>query len=131
MTLLLGQTTPDVPWSVTQQWLYGLLGLLGVIWLVLAVVIQFRKLFGRTPPLTDELDKRDKAIRAMIFAAEKHLKDEQARQLGLIVKLEEQYADMQADRVRKWDELQIQISEQNSTLSYIRGKLDQQDRDNS
>ena len=44
-----------------------------------------------------------------------------ARRVGV---LEDQYAEMQADRIRKWEELQTEVGELKSDLSFIRGKFE-------
>lgn len=111
---------PPIPYSTTGQFMLGLLGFLMIVGTVLWIWNQGSKAFGRTPPLNDELEKRDKALRKMIFASENNLKER-------IKKLEDLYAEMQADRIRKWAELQREIAEQNAALSYIRGKLDEQE----
>ena len=121
-------TLPPIAWGTTGNFLLGLIGTLSVVGLLLWIYNQGKRAFGRTPPIHEDLDARDKRLRQMIFASEKHLKEEQARQLRLITRLEEQYADMQADRVRKWEELHRLIAEQNAALAYIRGWLDEERR---
>ena len=53
--ILLAQTTTGVPWGVTSHWLFGLIGALGVAWLMLGIANQSRKVFGKRPPLYEEL----------------------------------------------------------------------------
>lgn len=119
--MILADALPAVPWSDTTQWIFGACGFLGVVTLIFTVALQARKLFGRTPPIHDELEKRDKALRKMIFASESNLK-------GRIDKLEQRYEEMQLDRERKWAQLQSEFTEMATTLSYIRGKLDEQEK---
>lgn len=114
-TLFSQLTGPSVPWSDTSKWLWGLLGALGAVYVLFGVVLQFKKLFGRVPPLTDELDRRDKQLRKMIFASEHGLKER-------ITRLEDLYTEMQADRLRKWDELQKEIREMSANIAFIRGE---------
>ena len=38
--------------------------------------------------------------------------------------LEDQYSEMQADRLRKWEQLQIEMGDLKSDLSFIRGKFE-------
>lgn len=38
--------------------------------------------------------------------------------------LEDQYTEMQADRIRKWEQLQTEMGELKSDLSFIRGKFE-------
>lgn len=117
-----------VPWSETSHWLYGLLGFLGIVLLVLLIVVNMRKAFGRVPPFHEELDKRDKAIRKQIYAVENNLRrqfmslhEDQVRRIAM---LEEQYAEMQRDRIRKWDELRTGLGDLGAAVAFIRGKLE-------
>lgn len=117
-----------VPWSVTAEWLYGLLGFLGVVALGLIIGVNARKLFGRTPPFADELSAREKAIRKQLYAVESNLRREfmQLHQdhERRIEQLEEQHAELQRDRIRKWEELSSGLSEVGKAVAFIRGKLE-------
>lgn len=46
-----------------------------------------------------------------------------------VTTLEDNYAEMQADRVRKWDELQREISAVAENVAYIRGCWKQERKD--
>lgn len=117
-----------VPWSETSHWLYGLLGFLGIVLLVLLIVVNMRKAFGRVPPFHEELDKRDKAIRKQIYAAENNLRRQfmglHEAQVQRITMLEEQFAEMQRDRIRKWEELKNGLSDLAANVAFMRGKLE-------
>ena len=54
--MFLAQEMPQVPWSTTSGWLWGAIGFTGVVFLVLGVVNQCRKLWGRKPPLDEEFE---------------------------------------------------------------------------
>ena len=114
----------EVPWEVTVRWIWGALGALGVVSLVFTVAIQARKLFGRTPPLGDEL----KSLRGEIYHAKnsvkKELRAEMARDSLRITELEGLYREMQLDRERKWNELQAEYRKLETTLAFIRGKFE-------
>lgn len=69
MTSILAQTTPDTPWNTIISVMIGLVGLLTIAWLVFGVAIQWKKLFGKHPPVYQELreirtefEKADKEI---------------------------------------------------------------------
>lgn len=120
--ITLAQTNlPPIPWSTTGTFTLGLIGLLSVSGLMLWIYNQAKKAFGRNPPMHEELDKRDRALRKMIFASEVNMKER-------ITRLENLYAEMQADRLRKWEELQTQMNELGNTLAFIRGKFEREEK---
>jgi len=55
--ILLAQLEPDIHWRSTLYVLGGLVGLLSVVWLILSVAIACKKLFGKHPPVHEELAK--------------------------------------------------------------------------
>ncbi len=128
-------TLPQIPWSTTGTFALGLIGFLSVIGLGLWIWNQGRKAFGRTPPFHEELNQRDKAIRRQIYAVEKtsveqrdalrqefrQLHTEQDRRLK---QMEDLYADMQNERVRRWGELKDAVCELSSSVAFIRGQLE-------
>ena len=95
----------DVPVNVLQGAVPSFVALLFVILLLLAIWNSGKRAFGRTPPFSEEMDKRDKVIRKMIFAAEANLKEEINRAEKRTDRLEELYREMQTDRERKWLQL--------------------------
>lgn len=52
---MLAQMEPDVHWPLTVQAIIGLVGVLSIVWLVLSVAIACKKLFGKHPPIHEEL----------------------------------------------------------------------------
>lgn len=114
---------PEVPWANTGNWMLGLIGVLGVVYLGLGVWSQVKKLFGQTPPMHEALDQRDKALRKMIFASEAGLKERIQNERMRIDTLEQRYLEMQIDRERKWAALQKSISELAEMVAFIRGTL--------
>lgn len=53
--LLLAQLEPEIHWPATVQTLIGIVGLLAIVWLILSVAIACKKLFGKRPPVHEEL----------------------------------------------------------------------------
>jgi DNA repair exonuclease SbcCD ATPase subunit len=106
---LIAEINPPVPWSVTGNFVYGLLGLIGVLVLVLTVVEKIKSVFGRKPPLEEEMKGKHKRLFGEIEHAKnsvkKELRAEMAADRQRLNKLEEYYEDMQIDRERKWQEL--------------------------
>ena len=122
--MILAEAIPYV--GETGQLVLGIVGLLTVGLLVMKFAQAAKQLFGRTPPFHTELDKRDKALRKMIFASEANMKERIAAQAQQIVVLTEEMRDLQLDRQRKWEELKKEYSSLRSDLSFIRGKFERQ-----
>jgi hypothetical protein len=126
--IILAQATMDVPWNSFTHWLEGLVGFLSVMLLVILVIYYGRKTFGRRPPIDDDLKK----LRSEIYHAKNSVRKEVvaliATESKRIAKLEERYEEMQVDRARKWEELKGQVHDMETTLAFIRGKLEQEDK---
>lgn len=112
---------PPIPWSSTGGFMLGLIGVLSVGGLFLWIFNQAKRAFGRTPPLNVDLDNRDRALRKMIFASENSMKER-------ISRLEDLFTEMQADRLRKWDELQREFNVLSQDLAFIRGRFEKRDQ---
>ena len=95
---VLAQATMEIPMSDTLKTLVGLIGVMVLIITVLTCVILVKKVFGRTPPLTDELKK----LRSEIYKETGGVrKDLTLRMDGVDAEIEE----IKIDRERKWKEL--------------------------
>jgi hypothetical protein len=125
MRMILAQM-PDVPWTVTSKWVWGLMGFLGCVWLVFAVCIQAKRLFGRTPPIQDELERREKKLRGEIMhqknSALKEMRSVLTPLIARVEKAENDIEEMQLDRSRKWAELQKEIHTIAQDVAFIRGQ---------
>lgn len=123
---------PAVPWSETSKWLFGLLGALGVVWLIFSVVIQARKLFGRVPPMQDELEQRDKRLRGEI----QHAKNSTLKEFRLVLeplierveKTEAVAQEIQLDQTRRWTELNNEIHAIATDVAFLRGQQKERER---
>lgn len=115
--ITLAQVGLNVTQSQTNQTIWGLCGVLAIVSLVFAVILQAKKLFGRRPPIDDELRERSKKFQAQLHAVERRLD-------GRIDALEQRYEEMQLDRQRKWEELKGEYHELRETLMFIRGKFE-------
>ena len=117
---------PEIPWNVTFFVLLGLIGILAVVALVFTVLLQGKKLFGKNPPVHEEI----RAIRAEFSAA---LKD-MANKTRISVKgayneiekesekREEGFRELNLDRERKWLQLTNEIKTLGNKLSFFEGK---------
>ncbi len=93
---------PPVPWPVTGNWFLGLIGVLAVVYLVLGVAWQCKKLFGTHPPLEEQ-------FRGEIDALQTEM-DERFRELAL-------------ERARNICELSDKINRVGEDVAFIRGKM--------
>jgi hypothetical protein len=127
--------TPAVPWITTGNVVLGMLVIVMLIGGALWAWNQAKKAFGRKPPLHEEFDDRTKGLRSEIYHAKNSaLKEMNGRFEPLekrVVRLEDNYEDMQADRVRKWEALQREISGVQNDLAFIRGKFERRPNDTS
>lgn len=109
----------DIQWPQTTQTLVGIVGLLAIISLVFSVVIKSKKLFGRNPPIGDDL----KSLRSEIYQSKNSLRKEFreviTKESHRITALEELYREMQMDRERKWKELQTELHEVEITIATL------------
>jgi len=104
---------PTVPWPVTTQWLFGLLGAAAVVYLGLSIATQARKLWGRRPPIDDDFAR----LRLEMKTGDEAL----GRRMD---QLDEQYISLQTERERTWRELKDEISAVREDLSFIRGRME-------
>ena len=64
---MLADVNVEASWPAAMKTLAGVIGLLCIVSLIFTVVLQSKKLFGRTPPLMDELDKLEKKLHSQIL----------------------------------------------------------------
>jgi len=79
--MILAQLQPDLNWPETLKALVGIVGILSIIYLVFSVAIAWKKLFGRRPPIAEELDRLEKKLHAEIVESHSraYKKSEEAR----------------------------------------------------
>lgn len=108
---------PVIPISTTGAWILGLIGALSIGTIILVFLNQWKKFFGRRPPIDEELDRREKMLRDEITAGDEALGKR-------IDQVNDQYLSLQAERERNWKELNAHISEVSNDVAFIRGKMD-------
>ena len=64
---LIAQIELSGTWPATIKAGVGIMGLLCIASLVFSVVLQARKLFGRRPPIEDELERLEKKLHAQVI----------------------------------------------------------------
>lgn len=107
---------PAVPWNETQHWLLGLIGFLGVLALVSVVAVNARKLFGKHPPIHEELSTVRREFKEGDAELRRAIMQEREDR-------EEQMADLQRDRQRSVGELHKKINGIGRIVYMIAGKL--------
>jgi len=110
-------SVPEIPWSTTGGFMLGLIGVLGVAWLVLQVIIGGRKLFGHKPPIDDQLAILEKRLQIEFRSGDESL----SRTIKLIA---EELAELQAERLRTWKELKEDFRTLSTDVAFIRGRCE-------
>ncbi|MBC8095740.1 MAG: hypothetical protein H7Y43_08000 [Akkermansiaceae bacterium] len=118
----------DIQWPQTMTTVAGLVGLLTIGVLGLTFWSLCKKLFGLTPPMGEEMDKRDKKLRQMIFASETNLKAAIDRAEKRTDRLEDLYREMEQDRARKWSVLQNQLHDLDKKIAIVIDQLSRKDQ---
>ena len=65
--MIFAQLQPDMNWPATLKFIVGMVGMLMIVWLVFSVAIAWNKLFGRRPPIGDEIAALEKKIHSQIL----------------------------------------------------------------
>lgn len=117
--LIQAQIAP-VPWPLTGHWFVGLIGVLGVVYLVLGVAQQCRRLFGKHPPIGEELTRVNHDLRNDLARV---AMDCERRHGSLHDELDERFRELSLERTRSLGELHEKINGVASDAAFIRGKL--------
>lgn len=114
--MMLAQLDPGVNWTPTMHALVGLVGVLAVIWLILSVAIASRKLFGKHPPIHEEL----RIIRNEFQQADNELAQAIADEAE---KREKAFEDLQLERQRTLSSLHKKMNGISRNVYLMAGKL--------
>jgi hypothetical protein len=102
--LLLAQVELSGTWPATIKVAIGIIGLLCIASLIFSVVLQSRKLFGRRPPIEDELDKLEKKLHAEVMdsfgRAYKRAEEAHAAAESLSADTDQKFEKLHEDRQR-------------------------------
>jgi len=109
-----------VPWPATQSWLLGLLGAASFLYVILGTINQGRKLFGRTPPIDEDLQRLNSSLKKELKDQTDTLTDAMG---DLQQKTEDAISEMRIDRLRTWEALKGEIGEVKTEVAFIRGSL--------
>jgi len=121
---LLSEIDAPVNIIATQQTLWGLVGLLAVIYLVFAVVIQAKKLFGRKPAIDDDLKKLRQEIYHSAGKVKKDLNVDFESLEDRFDKIVEDINDIKLDRERKWQQLTAEYHSLDLKLATLTGRIE-------
>ena len=106
----------QIEWPATIQVLIGIVGLLSIVALIFTVALQARKLFGKHPPLHEEMKSVREEFRAADQALLIALREESEKR-------EVQFADLQIERQRTLSNLHKKMNGMSRNLYLIAGKL--------
>lgn len=109
--MMLAQMEPDIHWPDTIKVIVGLVGLLSIVWLILSVAIACRKLFGKHPPIHEELIRLRKEFTesdAVLLAA---IKEEAKERQKAITAINESRAKTLSDINEKISDLQTKLGQ--------------------
>jgi hypothetical protein len=111
----------NVPLSVTMTWVYGALGASGVVGMILFTIVQARKVFGRKPPMDEQLSHLDKSLRkdmrAGDFALEEQIKSMRNEVKGKFDEISEARADHNSEIQRNFGAIAKKLDEQTAFLT--------------
>ncbi len=107
-------------WPATVHFLIGLVGVMGIVYLLIATVNQARKLFGRRPPMDEQVALLDKDLRREMKAGDKEVERQVA---SLRVDMNSQFEDLSLARKdhqivieRSFEKLSDKLDEQTEIL---------------
>lgn len=128
MIAFLAQMEPEVNWSATMKFILGLVGMLSILWLVFSVAIAWKKLFGRKPPLTEELEKLENKIHLQIVEtygrAYKNSEEAKAMTNDLRADMEKRFEDLNQERARTLDGINRAFRDFERGLGRLEGKTE-------
>jgi hypothetical protein len=111
----------SVPWPLAGNWFLGLVGVLGVAWLVLGVAHQSRRLFGKHPPLGEELARIDQELRRDLARVAKECEH---RHEIIHNEMDERFRELAVERARSLGDLHEKINGVAADVAFIRGKIE-------
>jgi len=101
---VIGQIELSGTWPATAKAGLGIIGLLCIASLVFSVVLQSRKLFGRRPPIEDELERLEKKLHAQVLEsygrAYKRAEEAHALAEALRADMDQKFDKLHEDRQR-------------------------------
>lgn len=110
------QLNSPIGWDTTGHFMLGLIGVLGVVLIIMQIAVASRKLFGKHPPIEQEL----KAVRDEFQSADaslaRALKDE-------CCKREEAFANLTIERARTLGQLHRKMNGISRNVYLIAGKM--------
>jgi len=124
---MLAQTVIDLPLNDTLKWLAGLLGCITVLIAIGTLALIVRKLFGRQPPLTEELQLLEQRLVRVVM----HQKTSALHEMGVrhdslaerLQRTEDELINIQADRADTLRRINARFERVLLGLANIAGQL--------
>jgi hypothetical protein len=114
--IVFADITPQVPFNITGSWLLGLIGCLSIIYLILGVWSSARKLFGRRPPIDEDIARLQASMKI-------ELEKQTTFLTRRIDEVHQNTEELRLERERTWKAFQAQISELGQQFAYLSGAL--------
>ena len=128
MTMFLADANIDIPWPVISHWLQGLVGFMVLACLALTLVKLCKSVFGRKPPLSEEIKKLEKKMAGVVM----HQKNSALKEMGnrhralseRVDKTEKHIEQIQTERAATLEKINNRFERVLMGIAAIAGKLD-------
>jgi len=128
MTMFLADANLDIPWPVTSHWMQGLIGFMVIAVLALTLVKLCKSVFGRKPPLSEEIVKLEKRMAGVVM----HQKNSALKEMGnrhralqeRVEKTEKHIETIQVERAATLEKINNRFDRVLTGIATIAGKLD-------
>lgn len=117
----MGEEILPLQWPSVMPWLMGAVGVMAIIYLAFSTVIAGRKLFGKHPPMDEQLETLDRSLRKQITDGDKQVANQVE---SLREDFEEQFDELAVARrdhdrvlVQNFKELGEKLGEQTHELT--------------
>lgn len=126
--MFLADANLDIPWPVTMHWLQGLIGFMVLACLALTLVKLCKSVFGRKPPLSEEIVKLEKRMAGVVM----HQKNSALKEMGnrhralqeRVEKTEKHIETIQVERAATLEKINNRFDRVLTGIATIAGKLD-------
>ena len=108
---------PSVAWPEIGGWMIGLVGVLGVLFLVLNVIKVCLELFGRKQSVEAIINQREQLLRCEIQTLAVRVTQQRAD-------MEERFQSLNIERTRNLEALHEKINGVRDSVNFMRGKME-------
>lgn len=112
---------PPVEWSTTGNVMLGIIGILGVCVLILSFVEKWKKVFGKHPPLHEEIEKLRSDVKISVAGAYKAVEKERLTR-------EQAFQDLALERARTVQTINESVLQISKDIAFMRGQMSRLER---